>query len=41
MSYFQKIIRGQLFNKCQILVLLSKGQTCGNLGVKVIKKITY
>ena len=26
---------------CQILVLLSKGQNCGNLGVKVIKVIIY
>ena len=38
---FAKIIRGQFFNKCQILVLLSKGQVCGNSGVKVTKIITY
>ena len=36
---FAIIIRGQFFNKCQILVLLSKGQNCGNSGVKVTKII--
>ena len=38
---FAKIVRGQFFNKCQILFFFKKGQNCENSGVKVIKVITY